>query len=524
MKALIERIFEPQPAILMYAYDGGWWVMHYVVTHVFSRTHAAAQDWFIAAEPWKIDAQVETNYLYKFFKWMVWLGYYFAGFGQYVSAMMVLSLFVLVLFLILTTWIILTSFAMLIWSIYNGIYGLIYQIFYRCPDCHEQMTLPTFLCPTCGEEHTRLWPSPYGVFSHRCASCNTKLPTFARLGRKNLVRKCVSCKTPINKDVGQLVNVHIPVIGGPSAGKSNYIFTATREFIEIYAKPQGYEVSFPDSHHQETYEQHVKNLQDGQVLLKTTDIVPQAYNIAIKQPHKNMGRIVYLYDAAGEAYSHEDDTFLQIYYQYIHGLVFIIDPFSIDLYKRRHETEIESLNNVIRPSELRVMDAYERMVSILEASQGLKRGEKFDQPIAVIISKTDALNLEFEIGLPAARRLMKDDESIYSEEEAMHQLVQQFLKDNGLENFMRDLDYQFTKVRYFSCSALGRLPDSNAHGSFVPMRVLPPLLWLLSHTKVINHRRDLVTRTDLEHREQSSRMGNIFRSAKHYYWDSLAPK
>ena len=87
--------------------------------------------------------------------------------------------------------------------------------------------------------------------------------------------------------------------------------------------------------------------------------------------------------------------------------------------------------------------------------------------------------------MPAQQALMAHDPSIVSEEDAISLLVRHLLYNYGLGNFVRDVESQFTNVKYFSCSALGRLPSQTDTRSFQPIRVLDPLVWLLVNAKAI---------------------------------------
>jgi len=328
----------------------------------------------------------------------------------------------------------------------------------------------------------------------------------------------------LNNEIGRLINVHIPVIGGPLTGKSNYIFMATREFIENYAKPRGFLVEIPDEKHLQNYESNIKQLSKGTPLLKTAEIVPQAYNLAIKKPKDRIGRIVYIYDAAGEAYSEESNTILQTYYKYVHGLIFIIDPFSIEIFMRKHNAEIKKLKNSVRPSEMDAMDAYERMITVLEASVGLKRDQKFQHPLAIVITKTDALGLDEIIGRTAAEELMRQDPSIRFEVDAINKLVEKFLIDYGLGNFVRDVKLQFDDVAFFSCSSLGRLPDPSDQRPYEPIGVLEPFLWLLGAIKVVGLTQERNAISDEKDWLSASNGKNILEKARHYFIDSLRPR
>jgi len=520
------KLYEPQPAILMYPYSGGWKVIRYVWRNVFSRTTDAATFWFDLSDDWEMKARYQDNVVLKYWSWAAFAGFKLAGAVQYVAALFIVAVFYFFQVIFLAIWSLLTSVLIVLLKAYNFLRSNIYKIYFRCPNCHKQMSIPIYICPGCATKHTRLWPSVYGVFRHRCAVCSTKLPTLDLLGRKKIIQRCAhdDCDYPLNEAVGRLVNVHVPIIGGPSVGKSNYLFMAINQFIDSFATPRKYMVEFPDEIHKNHYDSNLKLLSSGVTLLKTPDIVPHAYNLAIKKKKRNIGRIVYLYDAAGEAYQDESETMRQVYFKFIHGLIFVIDPFTIDLYYQKHKAEIEDIRTEVRPGDKNsVMGSYERMLTILESSIGLKRGAKLKQPIAIIVTKTDGLNLEEEIGLSAAQELMKSDSSINLVEDAIDVLVRDFLKTNGLGNFMRNVNNQFDNIKYFSCSSLGRLPDGDSNQSFQPVRVLEPLLWILCHTDVLKLREVRTKKIDQIDKDKARDMGNPFRAAKYYYWDSLRP-
>jgi len=478
------NIYTPQPAYKIYAFDRGWRVLKYVVRHLFLRTQAEAEWWFKKAQGvrhWSIGEDWYKVYA----AWVVIVGLWIAGGIQYVTATIVAALFIAAQVTALSLWAAISLIGMGVLSICTFAYSRYYRIFFRCPDCHRDMPIPTYICPTCSAEHSRLWPSIYGVLKHRCKACGTRLPAISAFGRKRLLRICPHCRRPLNVGIGEGTNVHVPIVGGPSTGKTNYIVMATQALKQTYEGKYGYRITFTDDEHQRNFEANLRQLASGQELLKTPDIVPQAINLKIRAPKARVPKLAYVYDAAGEAFNKSENTSLQEYYKYVDGIILIIDPFSIAAYRRLHQKEIERLRGSLRPSALDVMQTYERMMQMFEASVGLRK-KRYAQPVAVVITKVDALDLEHDIGLPAAHALVASDPALASEDEAISKLVRDFLCSYDLENFVRDLESQFAKVRYFSCSALGRLPNPGDTSSFDPVRVLEPLAWLLTQSKVLS--------------------------------------
>ncbi len=518
------KLYEPQPAILMYPLSGGWKVIKYVGQKVFPRTQSAATFWYRNAKVWRVKAEDTENTLWKYWCWMAYAGLQIAGFCQYAAALLIVMTFFIFQILLLVVWALLAGVLVAILSAGNYLYSNIHKIFYRCPECHRQMTIPVYICPKCATRHTRLWPSVYGVFYHRCEKCNTKLPTLDVLGRKDLVRRCPYCDAPLNKEIGRLVNVHIPIVGGPSVGKSNYIVMAIHQFIKEFANPRKYLVEFPDKKHGLQYQHGLELLLSGQTLVKTSAMLPSAQNITVKKNPKHLGRIIYLYDAAGEVYENEDEARRQgEYLEYVSGVLFMIDPFSIDYYYRTHEAEIEKIKSAIRPGPRgTAVGSYERMLERL-VSRTSYSGGKIKLPLAVVVSKTDGLGLEDEIGLGAAQALMNGDPAIRLVEDAIDILVRKFLKANRLDNLVRGIENSFENVKFFSCSSLGRLPDDDVGQPYHPVRVLEPFLWLLSQANVLKANEVRLHKIDEVDKHRAREMGNIFKAAKYYYWESLRP-
>jgi len=477
-------LYEIQPAYKIYAFDRGWRIMRYVTEHLFKRTDVAARWWFNKAQD-VTRSTASKGWFIKYWAYVVVAGMWLAGATQYVSAMILAGLFLAIQAIALSAWVVLSMLIMGLLAVCTFAYSWYYRIFLRCPDCHWEMPIPIYICPKCGTEHTRLWPSIYGVLAHRCKTCELKMPTLGTLGRNKIPRICPHCRRPLNVGVGGGTNLHIPLVGGPSTGKTNYIVMATHAFKQTYETLHRYTVTFPDENHKRAFEANLQSLARGHELLKTPEIVPQAYNLEIRAPGARVPKFAYVYDAAGEAFNTNENTSLQEYYKYIDGVIFVIDPFAITEYARLHQSDIDMVRNSLRPSSLNVMQAYERMMQMFEASKGIRKGGRYPQPIAIVVTKVDARNLEWEIGIPATQALMASDPSIVSEEDGMSLLVRRFLYNYGLDNFVRDVETQFTNVKYFSCSALGRLPTQLDTRSFQPIRVLDPLVWLLVNAKAI---------------------------------------
>jgi hypothetical protein len=96
--------------------------------------------------------------------------------------------------------------------------------------------------------------------------------------------------------------------------------------------------------------------------------------------------------------------------------------------------------------------------------------EKCQVPLAVVLNKTDAL--------PAKEHPFLAD--LVSSDDGAHDRCRQALERLGEGRSIRALEQKFETVRYFACSALGRMPDPRDHSPFRGSGAIEPFLWLLN--------------------------------------------
>jgi len=544
-----------QPASRIYAVDGGWRVQAYVWKNLFIRTHRSAMPWFIGRKNrwirgfvwWFKDPRGWK--IFKFWSYCIGVGVGLGGVSQYISATIVATAFAGLLTALLTVWTLLSLLFIGILTAGNYIYSSIYRLSYRCPFCFESMTIPVFICSNqaCGTRHTRLWPSLYGVFHHKCIHevgpvgpdgkpqlCGTKLPTLNFLGRSKLERHCPHCDMELNKTIGVAAPVHIAVAGGTNAGKTYLLVTATRDLIQNYARANGrdYTITFPSDEDRLNYEDNLTRLTPGHRLDQTLKR-PNAYNLDIHAPHSalakrflpraSLSRLAYVYDVMGESFRTSAEMSVQKFYSYINALIFVIDPFAIPDFADKHRDEIRQLGDALSASKADIQQSYERMRELLEVSAKLKANERTNRPLAVVVTKVDALGLENVIGAPAAQKLMVDDPSICLEEDAISLLVRSFLIENGESNLVASMESRFNNIRYFSCSALGGMLGSAPETGYVSIRSVDPLVWTLGFSHGVDAISERKALADAQHRAQGKALGGL-RSLRYYYWNSLRPQ
>lgn len=354
---------------------------------------------------------------------------------------------------------------------------LLRGIFIACPNCHERYTLPVYLCDGvgCSNEHHRLMPNQYGILYHKC-NCSQKLPATFFVNRGRLKAKCPKCNEFLDRSHVEAKKICIPILGGPSAGKTAYMYSVLRKLIDDQSNPLGISTKFIDKNTANEYKKVVRGLREGTPPDKTTDPIPKAFNLELKRRVTGKKWLLYMYDPSGEAYKSTDSLSKHGYQGYLSGMILVIDPFSLAEVKQHYRKQLAAEPG-IRPSELDVDEALDRLIITMEQSFGLSKRAQIKKPLCIIINKIDAFNLEDIIGETAVDR--EYARSDYSDRSIVRdKIIRKQLKAWGETALLQQIDTRFRYVRYFTCSALGRSPDSSKV-DFVPQHVLDPMQWLL---------------------------------------------
>ncbi len=357
---------------------------------------------------------------------------------------------------------------------------LLYQGFFTvCPHCHHKYPLPEYFCPRCGEVHRRLTPSSYGILYRTC-QCGQRLPATFFLNRGQLESRCPQCEDLLKTSHSESKKAFIPIVGGPSVGKSAYLFSAVTEMIEEMAPRLRLSHSFLDKTTERDFKQVRNDLATGQPPDKTLDALPRAFNLRLEKGRKSP-RVLYLYDPAGETFSDTEGLVLHKFHEYPSGLIFMVDPFAIPAVRMEYEDRLTPLMKAIKPSALPIEDALSRLLLSMEENFGLSKTSQIKVPVAVVLSKVDVFDLEDRIGEAAVRAHAKtrppsDDPHSVRDELLRRQLIRWEQGD-----MVQQLESRCRTVRFFTCSSLGRSPDGSGKG-FQARRVLEPLLWILGHT------------------------------------------
>src|SRR6185369_6540761 len=265
------------------------------------------------------------------------------------------------------------------------------KFFTVCPQCHAKSRLPEHFCPRCGEVHRRLIPSSYGILHHTC-QCGEKLPATFFLKRGLLKSRCPDCQSLLETGHTESRKAFVPIFGGPAVGKSAFLFSAVNQLIDHTARI-GLRSSFLESRTENEMVRARQQLAQGRSPDKTLATLPRAFNLQVQADGRDP-RVLYLYDPAGEAFNETEGLVLHRYQEYLSGLIFLIDPFTIPAVNAEYADRLESVRDALQPSKLPIEDALARILISMEEHFGLGKAARLKVPVAVVINKVDAFDLE----------------------------------------------------------------------------------------------------------------------------------
>ncbi len=364
-------------------------------------------------------------------------------------------------------------FAYLFYSILyltDTLFCVFKRISSSCSKCQSKFLLPVYECPNCGEKHTKLRPSSYGILKRKCL-CGYKLPTTFFNGRQRLEAKCPVCNENI-KDGGHHSEVTIPIVGGRSAGKTCFITQAISALgKEAYKLDLEYKYSPVDS--DDDYVQTANNMNAGYTPDSSNNLRLRYYQFYLSPKEAKIKNLISLCDIAGEVYSNRENLNDQIGYKYANAFLMIVDPLSVSGYAKEMQSQINLVEYGY--SNDRLDEILSLLTATLENMFCISSSDMLKTTVAVVFSKGDIPGLDAKIGKSAVKKYMKDN-NVSNKYDAQNAVCEEFLKNYGEANFLNTLKSRYKNVQFFTSSALGHNQNGKA---FVSDGVQDPILWLV---------------------------------------------
>ncbi len=357
----------------------------------------------------------------------------------------------------------------LLMHLFERLLMLLRRIRMVCPACYKHISLPDYNCPKCGVRHDNLIPGIYGLFGRRCR-CGKLLPTTFFNGRHKLDATCPHCEAALGHAVGVSQNIHLPVIGGPSAGKSSFLVASVVALTKLL-RDKGGSLTIEATRSSRQLERVISDYRRGIAMNKTRAVPPEAALLRAHRPFDPdlTDGLLYMYDPGGEVFEDSTDLRRHGYFKDTDGILFLVDPFSSTMVRERYGASHPGDVRDAAASDSDPGELLARVISVYTSLSGSGRRKVGRIPFAVVLTKWDAADF--------SRRIPLDSEHSSS-------LLRTWLvNDAGFGNFVRSVENYFKDVGYFACSALGTSASSGK--AFHPRGVLEPILWVTRKNRIV---------------------------------------
>ena len=475
-----------QPAQLSYFFHGGFIDLSKVITGAFEHcgeiisrsAEGISEAWGNLTEKFSYDG---------FWSGLLYLPVFIGKFGFYlvrliatavITPFICFSITVFQITLLLAFFsVALTFFGIII--LLDRIYCIFNAIATHCPVCQSKFSLPVYVC-SCGREHDRLRPGIYGILYRKC-NCGKKLPTTFFNGRQKLEALCPDCKNNI-KGGGLHASWCIPVVGGPSSGKTCYINMTMMSLEKRALSKYGLRFEYENNGLDE-YKENSTLLSQGRVPYKTTDYRLRYYQFNLT-PKGTIKQQISLCDVAGELFDVNTGAIeikKQIGFRYANAFMLIIDPLSISEY-RGEVSKMTSINEY-KGSFQPIDEMVDTFINTLQNMFSIKANDLLNSYVAIIFTKADIPGLDEKIGESAVRKNASSLD-LKVRYKTQNELCEKFLREYNEGSFLNNLKSRFKSIQFFTCSALGHIENGNP---FEASKVEEPFFWLMRmKSKVID--------------------------------------
>ncbi|MFD7909887.1 hypothetical protein ACFV30_04040 [Streptomyces sp. NPDC059752] len=321
------------------------------------------------------------------------------------------------------------------------------------PGCYRPFPLAVHLCPGCGAAHRELRPGAFGALRHVCR-CGKTLPTTLMTGRRGLAARCPHCDRSLPPAVGTTRVVHLPLIGGTSAGKT-MLLAAMLDGLRSWSHESRLTLEYASPDDLREANALGQQLNRTGWTLKTQGGQPRALMLLVG--HGRRRRLLYLYDPMGESLRDADTTRGQGYLAHADGVLLVTDVLAAPVVRRALHAGDTERAEAARPADLGPVETYAGFTGELQGLGG-RRGRL---PVATVVTKRDALDRLDSLPRPT-------------------EPVEAWLAGIGLDELVRALGHDFAAARYWVVSA--RAATGAGALDTERRRAAEPVLWLLSRT------------------------------------------
>lgn len=307
---------------------------------------------------------------------------------------------------------------------------------------------------------------------------------------------CAVCHSRMPVSFGRMRGRMIALVGARDAGKTVFMTVLIHELRNRVGNRFNASVGGSDDHTRHRFGPDYESplYEEGRLLQGTRRAAGAARApLLFRYTRQRWGltglrpqhTLLSFFDTAGEDLNDEESVETNLrYLNNADGVIVLLDPLQMDG-ARRLAAAGTRLPAPEGP-ENRPIHMLERVTELLMRREATPN-RLIKVPIAVCLTKIDALRGEMDEGSPLHRPQPGEPYFDGSDSQDVHAQIQQLLHrwdGAGIDHHVRN---HYRNARYFGVSALGRTPsdDNRIQGGVRPYRVSDPFLWMLSEFGVI---------------------------------------
>jgi len=364
--------------------------------------------------------------------------------------------------------------------------------------------MSTYICPCCFSKNEER------DIKYKCRKCGNvfrekngslKKDGKCSCGATTNVRLCQVCQFELPYTFGSYQDETFSVIGLKESGKSHFIGMLVKIFARRIGEP--FHVSMEIVH--DNISAKFKNmygsrLDSGEKIDETQEAAfnneirkPLIYKLLFREKSLLGGKklkvaTVSLFDNAGE------DLFAESKMLNVNqcvfnstGIILIIDP--LQLAPIRAELKVKGISlpkeheNDARGGTKEIIT---RVAKLIRKQKNLAENQLIDTPLAIAISKSDALKDIIGEGNSMMFQESNHDGALNKEEiTGISNEIESFIPTWDDTGIVTQIKNNFKNYCFFGFSALGSNPENNRIEALRPLRVEDPFLWLLYKRNLI---------------------------------------
>jgi len=313
-------------------------------------------------------------------------------------------------------------------------------------------------------------------------------------------RVCPECHNPLPSAYCDSPGRIVALVGAKNAGKSTYIAVLLHELMNRVGTELDASLVACDDRTIERYKRDFARplLEERRLLPTTTSAAtsprePLVYLLSRSRPAGRLAKVrgrgtrdrtdslaLVLFDTAGEDLRSREVRDLHLrYLEAADAIIFLVDP--LELPGARSEVAGDTPPTMADDPDSEPINIIARVTEALRQRAGTRTGDRLKVPVAVALTKIDALRPE--LLRQSALHRSRDGAGVLDldDREAVDEQVRAMLHDwqsGKLDLYLRQ---QYAEYALFGLSALGGVPHDGrvGTGGVRPYRAEDPLLWLL---------------------------------------------